>query len=152
MNGKPTRWDYAALKAEWLQGEETLKAFAARKGITAEGTFYRKVKEYGWAEARERIRSAALAKIEATTVKKYAAEWERQMKLWTRVEDLADSIMTRREEFIDGSELAQLTAALDRALKSQRLIRGESTENVETKNYHLAIVQMLKDMGGGPPG
>jgi len=148
--GKPssTRYDWPALKAEWLQGNESLNQFRIRKGIGNQNIFYARVSEDGWVEAKERIIRTALEKTEAAVAEKYGQEWDRQMKLWSAVEGLAGRIMTRKAESMDSNELAQLTAAIERALKAQRLILGQSTDNMAVKNYHMSIVQMLKEIKG----
>ncbi len=49
---------------------------------------------------------------------------------------------------MDAETLNSLTGAIERALKSQRLILGESTENVDSRNLHASIVNLLQQIKG----
>lgn len=147
--------NWLALKADFIQSNETLFQFLQRHGIKNEQWFYRMARKYGFREAQEASRIKAVEKVSDSTARKYAVEWERQMKLWRAVESVAARILNemaeKRPQRMDASKLANLTAALERALKSQRLVLGESTENVNSRNYHMAIVQALKDVESGQP-
>lgn len=148
------RHDWDALKAEFICGFESLAAFAARKGITSY-MVYAKADDAGWVQARQEVKEKAMDEAKSHAVTVVAERWKKQLSLWEAVEAHAAQLL--RKGVQDGKivmpmepgELAQLTSALDRALKSQRLIWGESTENVVTKNLHVEMVKMLEDQKGG---
>lgn len=142
-------YDWETLKAEWIQSKETLNEFRLRKRIGNKAWFYDKVEQGGWIEARNQIISKAYQKTAEAAAAQLAQEWEKEYRLFEAADALAARVMSRHKDDIQASELAQVTRSLLNSLQGKRLIKGQSTDNVATKNYHMAIVQMLKEMNHG---
>jgi hypothetical protein len=145
------RHDWAALKAEWLTSKETLNTFRIRHKITSRNWFYAQVEAKGWVEDKLAIEKKALAKLGDAQADLLAQDWTRQLKLWRAVENQAAAILRRFTEEdgtprgMDAQELTQLASALEKALKCQKLIKGEPTgDQPIMQNFHLAVVALLE--------
>jgi hypothetical protein len=146
--------NWPALKAEWLAGNETLNQFRKRYRISG-SNFYYLIHKQGWIEAKEEVLKRAEAKAATIAVNTKVKEWQRQMNLWQAVEGIAARIMSRRAESMNAGELAALTSAIERALKSQKLILGQSTENVESHTLSMTILKLIEKVendGADNPG
>lgn len=146
-----TKIDWPALKAEFLASQDNPHSFMKRKkllGKMAIPTFYKIVSEQKWLEDRADINQKALDNTKRSLVEQKTKEWDRQIKLWHAVEGIAAKIMSMRANTMDGGELAQLSSALERALKSQRLILGESTENISEKSMSLRVLKIVEQVEG----
>lgn len=141
------RHDWDALRLEWLAGTDTMSAFRDKKGISR-SLFLRMTKKHKWKEAREKLRAKVIAKGQEKVEGIVAKRWEQQMRLWGDVESQVQSLLSKKKG-LKASDVAALSVALERALKSQRLIRGESTENTVSKNYHAVMVDMVEKLEGG---
>lgn len=140
--------DWPALKTEWLQGNDTLNKFRERYKIGT-NVFYPHVEKEKWNEAKADILRRAEAKAATIAVNTKVKEWERQINLWQAVEGIAARLMTRRQDTMNAGELAALSAAIERALKSQKLILGQSTENVESKSLSMSILKIIEHAENG---
>jgi hypothetical protein len=145
--------DWPALKAEWLSGNDSLNHFREKHKIHL-NVFYPNIEKGKWREAKDEIMKRAEARAATIAVNTRVEEWKRQMNLWQAVEGIAAQIMTRRRENMNAGELAALTSAIERALKSQKLILGESTENVESRSLSMTILKLIEKVenDGRPPG
>ena len=111
-------------------------------------------------EEKEKMKQRAIQRAIKSGEKDLTQKYQNQMKLWQAVEVQAAAIMRRTlgqtgqiEKLLEPSELASLSQAIERALKGQRLIRGESTGESpqSTNNYHVAIVEILEKLERGDP-
>lgn len=147
-----SRINWEALKAEFLVGEETLNQFRLRHGLN-KNHFYDKAQT--WPEDRGRIREKALKKVEKELETYYAG-------FVVETKDLLTSVNAHLKKLIKGSlkdgevvaaipvdELKKMSESISVNLKTVRLMSDKSTENLSTKNYHLAITQMLADREKG---
>ena len=129
------RHDWVALKSEWLQTNLSLNKFREQKGITS-ALFYKTIDTDKWYADRARIDSKAMQKLEDKLVSVKVKKWSEYSKLWGAVKSQAASILnkTRNPDGtitpLDTVALRNLTASIETALKCERLIEGESTENV----------------------
>lgn len=139
--------DWDSLKSEYMQGNMTLNELRLKHNINGQANFYKQVNSRKFEEARQKIRTKAVQKIENNQIKRYAKEWDNQMSLWQNVESMAQKIMSRKRETLEPDELSSLSTAIEKALKSQRLILGESTENNANVNVHAALADLLEKEG-----
>lgn len=160
----PSKYDWDALYVEWIASGLTANKFRKLKGINSR-TFYDSVEKHGWWEKADAMKARAMERVEDAHVEAAVERWKEQEKLWRAVEAQAAHILTatmgedgRVERPLQPSELATLTAALDRALKARRLIAGESTENTALGGtVHPDLLQMVlrhrraKKLMGLPP-
>jgi hypothetical protein len=143
MPKKSVNWP--AMKAEFMSWEGSLDAFRKHKGIVNAGNFYQKARKFRFAEDRQEIANKSLIKVQKHHIAKYAAHWKKQFKLWEKVEDAADNILTRKQDKIEADELSLLSNAIEKALKSQKLILGEKTgDETGNVNIHLAIANFVE--------
>lgn len=146
-------WD--ALKAEWLQGDESLNKFRIRYRL-APAHFYQKVDEYGWEKSREIINKKAIAKIENTQAGLLAREWKQEIDLLNAAKSEVVRALNKSRDSgktLNYQELSNLFTALDKAVKTKSFINGGPTERIESRNIHVAIVDwMAKDFSEGQEG
>lgn len=157
--GKKRRFDWPALKAEWLASSETLFQFSVRKGIKNRGDFYRRAKSGDWIGAKARINEKALANVEKRVVSAMTAKYSFQSKQWKTVEGIIARELKKLIEAKPGEEidlatmLESLTRSLERALKAQKLIHGEPTGDPSTPSApsHGQVVELLRMMKDKDP-
>ena len=148
--GSSTKYDWDALYAEWVSSGLSMNKFRILKGFDG-GFFYNAIDREGWWEKAERVAEKITAAAEARVVDATVARWDEQEALWREVERQAAAIMRatigpdgKIASPLEPSELATLTAALERALKSRRLIAGESTDNMAVGgSLHSDLVKMV---------
>lgn len=157
------RFDWQALKMEWLAGSETLNAFRIRKEIVSKEHFYRMVEEHGWLAHRNRLHAAALAKVTPKIIADLSKRYYFQEKSWLTVEGIiaralkkiaaAEDIATVAPEVLES-----LTRTLERTLKSRKLIHGEPTGEAPADGVpepgtlnHAQIVALIQAMTQGDP-
>lgn len=163
MGGK--RHDWIAYKLEWLNGSETLNQFRIRKGLQPT-PFYARVK--GWQAERdgmkERAIKRAIEKTEDALVEHYTEHLEiietMRKKVAVILQEgralkLAGGKPTNIKIEVDPADLNALAGAMEKLLKSERLIRGHGTgeESGKVENFHLTLVKMVKmsEKGELPP-
>jgi hypothetical protein len=133
------KYDWEALKREWLQSSNvTLNQFRLSKGI-AQAHFYRTINAEEWIETRAKIDKRAIQRIEEKAVNSIVNKWDDYSRLWKAVKAQAAAILNKTRQK-DGTivpmrptDLVNLTNSIETALKSERLIHGESTENIEER-------------------
>lgn len=145
-----TKWfkyDWPALEAEWLQcPEETLDSFRVRKGVPNATHFYKRARQFKWAEKKAEIIARARKKIMTRTANAVAERWGDYTKLWSAVKFQAAAILksTRDAEGniipLDPQKLSQLSNAIETALKSEKLIAGESTGDGMSFNGDINVL------------
>lgn len=143
--------DWAAHKAEFILGHETLAAFSVRKDISYH-MVYDHAADEGWLEARQEVVERAMEKVKTAAVGTRVGEWDKYLSLMDAVAAHAAHLLRkgvgpdgRITMSLEAVELSALTSAIDKAVKVKRLIMGESTENIATRNLHMDMVRMLQD-------
>lgn len=146
-----SKYDWDALKTEWISTNKSLNQFREEKGIGS-STFYQNISREEWEAARKKVNDRALEKTIERTSTQIAKKWADYSKLWNAVKTQAAHILkaTQRPDGkvvpLRTGQLVQLTMAIETALKSERLIDGESTENVHNKvDVYNAIAQSVSD-------
>lgn len=129
--------DWEALKVEWLATNLSINQFRETKDIQP-AVLYKAIDVEDWYQARSKMHQRTLEKLSNKKADMLVRKYEDYYKLWGAVKGQAASIL-RKTQKPDGtiepllpSELRSLTEALERALKSERLLDGESTENFNT--------------------
>ena len=147
MSRLPKTVNWEALKVEWLQSDETLNKFRLRKGLS-NNHFYDAVNKQKWVEQKRQPGEKTTEKVMEKVSKQQVEEWVNQKKLWHGVEVIAAKILTK----YNNGELAQnphdlsaLTCAIERSLKSRKLILGEATETIESRNLYMGIQKIVED-------
>lgn len=145
--------DWGALKQEFIATYENVREFALNRNLKLSRVYKQSIKDM-WIEDRVRIQDAALKKAEKKTEANLTARWEDQIKLWRGLQHvLARKIKHALEEggdmTISAGDVRNLAAALKDALLSQRLIHGESTENVEQRSVSLTLVDIVEKIEKG---
>jgi len=142
---KSGRINWAEVKKEFLASDEPLTAILSKYKISTGRNVTKKTQ--GWIQEREELYQKAIEKIKHKIVNKTAKEWDNQIKLWKAVESEAAKILQKSlkgEEQLNPRDLANLTASIERALKSQKLIKGEATDVSEQRNIHLDLVDLVE--------
>lgn len=146
-------YDWGALKLEWLNTDLTLNQFREKKGIDT-AHFYRSINAEQWHDARQDIYKKALNKLQERKSTQLASRYDDYLKLWGAVKVQAARILKDAHDQNDPlkpSQLAQLTQAIETALKSEKLILGESTENVaHNVNLRNAIIEDIRKSNADP--
>lgn len=148
--------DWAALEAEWLASGESLHAFGRRHKIPRTH-MNNMAGRYGWLQKRQKIRVKAGARIEKLVENRIVLDYSRQAKLWEAVEKKAEKFLERTAE--NGGELSPmdlntLTQAIERALKSKRLMGDKSTENTAVSgqvNHNHLVANLMQGFHSGDP-
>lgn len=143
------KYDWNALKIEWLQTNESPFAFQRRKGIKNDTKFYKHVNEDGWWEARDEINKRAVEIAQDKLVKITAKKWGDYKQLFNAGKSQAAKILS--DTVKDGKmvrtlttlELSQLVGAVDKMLKAESFMEGGPTERVETANFHMMNVDLI---------
>ena len=153
MTKKQRSFDWEALKIEWLSSNLNLNQFRESKKID-KAHFYKSIDIEKWQEARQTIYNQALKKLQNKKSTAIANRYDDYLKLWGAVKIQAVRILkdsqTASKPMRPG-QLAQLAQAIETALKSEKLILGEATENVaHNVNLRDAIIGHIKKTGADP--
>ena len=140
------------MQIEYLQNVEmTLHALRLKYNYSNENQWAKNTK--GWREKKEELIDAIIEKTKNKVATKFAKDWSNQFKLWKAIEIQAGAILRKtigeNNEIIrpmNANELASLAGACERALKSQKLLHGEATENTNINNLHSAIVNVIHEV------
>lgn len=155
------RIDWAALKAEWLQSDETLHAFQVRKRL-GERNFYRVAKRDGWTAAREEIGKMAGRRIEQKLARETADKWFAHRELFRGAHSHAAAILKKSLgsngevlKPLSPAELLQLVTAIQKMGQAEAFMSGEATDHLKVSGQmaHAHLVAGL--MGAfhkGDPG
>jgi len=139
------RINWLKIKQEYMSSTKPLSAILAKYKVSRGRNTQNHTA--GWIEEKKQLQNQVISKIKNKVVKKQIKEWERQQKLWKDIEIQAAKILKKysnQNMTISPKDLASLASAIQTALKSQRLIKGESTENIDQRNIHLAIVDIIE--------
>lgn len=164
---KRPSYDWTTLKAQFLQFEGTPADFFRQSGLKSEHNFYRQIKRQKWVAERDALKRRALQPLLRSTEAALRSKWKKQLALWGQVEDMASMMLQAgiKVDKKDGkevvtlnmtaSELSNLTSAIQNALRGQRLVLGESTDNVASHNIHEDLVRVVNEVenpAGAAPG
>ena len=153
--------NWKQLEAEFLASDKSLTEFQAHvqktMGITRR-TFYRWACAEKWKEKKQALQRRAAERVVKKAEDELVKRWGRQIKLWEGIEAHVAATL-RRSIGPDGrivkplkpGPLKSLADTLSQALKSLRLIYGESTENVDSRHYHKMVVDMVERFERGDP-
>lgn len=151
-NRKPRRIiDWFEVKRDFISGTDTLTNVLNKHNIIFSGPNVQNHTR-GWVEERKALHNKILEKIKSKFVTHNVKKWDKQIKLWLKVESVAKDLLEKKvddKSDISAKDLANISIAIERALKGQRLIAGESTENLETKSMHLQIIELSKKIERG---
>lgn len=143
MANNKGRINWNALKVEFMTGDMTLNELRIKHDIVGMANFYKQAT--GWLEEREKLHKKAIEKIKSKTLNNAVKGWEDQQKLWKAVEVQAGRLLQKSlsdEKGLRPRDLDNLASAIEKALKSQRLILGQSTENVANSSIHKHLIEM----------
>ena len=142
---KPNR-DWYALEGQFQEFKGTLFAFAQSVGIPI-ATLWRVAKARNWEYRRESVQARALANATSHTIAgethKYIAGIKNAL---AGLEAIAENFRKAQARGVTlaPKEVASLMESNDKAIKTLRLILGDSTENVETRpNYHKQAADII---------
>jgi len=146
MKSQSHKINWHKIKGEYLTSTDSLRSVLRRYKVS--GGLNTENHTKGWKVEREKLHNKIVETIKSKMVTTEVTKWEQQTKLWKAVEGEAEKILdtyTGTDYKMDVKDLSNLCQALQTALKSQRLIVGESTENVSTKNIHIDLVELIKE-------
>lgn len=149
------KYDWEALKLEWLQGSETLNHFRIRHGISK--AFFNKIEELHWVDDKLAIQRKAMEIAQRKIAEKKGKDWAKYSKISDDVVAVAQKMLDDTkdpdgniQQPIEPSELRAVAEAVEVALKNDRLIHGEPTgDEGKTVNIHLQVVQVIKALKNG---
>lgn len=167
MPSPKKRYDWEALKREWLAGDpkESLNAFRERHGIVNDKNFAKHVKAGKWTEARREIQAKATQEVADNLVGAKVEEFERQIKLMGAIENHVAHLLKRHMSpdgkiisDIDPFELKALAEIVSKSVVTRKQIKGdpvggEGGGGNTTINLHQTIVQVVSEIekdGDGP--
>jgi len=149
---KSDKWD--KVRADFISSDLTITEVAQKHSITNIDYLWKIAKRGHWKEMRDEIRKGALEKYKEKAKGDIARKWESQEKLWKAVEIQAASILKSTQSDdgktispLDPKELSALTQSLERALKCQKLLSGESTGdgiNINAENISLQVLNLIE--------
>ena len=136
------RYDWFALKTEFLHSGETLNAFRKRKEIHRDSLYLRARRE-NWMALRDQLRAKAAVRVISSAEDALVEKWTEYIDLWQGVKQHAAALLA--QPAITASDLKALMQAIDITLKDERLIRGQSTANVSSLNVHAIVLKDLQE-------
>lgn len=135
---------------KFLRSMLTVKEFAKREGLN-EHTVRITFERHGVMDKKHDIETAAMRAVEdklKTDLEAFYLDMASgQIELWTKVKQRANEMLDKG--VIRSGDLVNLTTAIEKMLKSYRLMEGKSTENVQSKNLHLAAVEIIESVKNG---
>lgn len=145
---KQAKHDWLALQNEFIFSEESLSEFAKKRSI-APSRFHRVAAKFQWLEKRDEINRKAAEKASQKAIAIKANRWANQSKLWGAMD--AQVAAHLKKTIQDGQivhpiqpgELTHLSGTLERSLKSQKLIEGESTGDERNTDIQSLIIQQV---------
>lgn len=146
--------DWGALRQEFLETTESVAEFARRKDI-GNARLQDRASRGKWVESRDRIVRAALARADKKLETKMAGKWESHLKLWGGIDSIVARAMMKINQAaqngdpISAAEVRQLAGALKDSTIVQRLLKGESTENVDQRSISLTLVDIVEKVEKG---
>lgn len=153
--------DWEVMKREFVTGNpiESLNEFRKKNHIGNCNQFYARVKKEKWLDSRHKFQNVITRKVEANAVKAGVEQWERQIRLWTKLEDqvsnLLDKHVGRNGKLIGAKEMdpqsiRALALTLESSVRSHKLMRNEPIEGTggcgTTVNFHVQIANLAKDI------
>lgn len=156
QNNLPRTIDWVAVKAEFMAGNESFNKFRLRHKFGL--TWFSKMAK-GWLAERNNLRLEAFKEVQIVRKEELKDEYSKfadaAKKLIFRTTQEIEAVYERtfdkdgkRIGVLGPDKITNLSNALSTAIKSFRLIEGKSTENVETRNLHLAAVAILEGIDG----
>jgi hypothetical protein len=151
-------YDWAALKREFLAGNETPNAFKDRKGIVNEANFWRRIKKDSWVAARKEIQDRATQEVADKLVEGKVEEFERQLKLYGAIENHVAHLLKKHVSpegriisDIDPFELKALAEIVSKSVVTRKQIKGETVMGEggggnTTINLHQTLVQVVNEV------
>ena len=148
-------WDWTALMVTWLQSDPdmNLHQFMIAQGLPITGQSYGLLKKHKFQEKKDALNERIITRISRKAENTVVQRWEKNMRIWQAVEShvaahLRASVRDGKIiRLIDANELSALSISLERALKMQRLIVGESTERIAGEvSHHLDVLRLLRDI------
>lgn len=150
-----SRYDWDALKLEFLQGNESLNEFRLRHKLN-KNNFYGRAG--AWPDERAAVRAKALGQVQEKMSDKLAHHWEQYTRLFDAIKVHAAMILQSKKNEkgepvpMDPLDLSRVASSLESALKGDRLIYGEPTEITKETgfpNVHIQTVQLLEAIERG---
>jgi hypothetical protein len=128
--------DWKRIKAEYIAGGTSYRKLAAKYGVPF-GTLRRVAKQEGWTQNRTQVEHSVNTKLIETVIDKEAEKA-------VNIIDVADKLLGKITEVIDGvtstSDIRQLTSAL----KDLRDIKGIKSE-ADMREQEARIAKLQKD-------
>ena len=138
--------DWNKMKMEWLESDLTINKFRETKEIN-NGYFYTNIDVDDWYKAKHELDKKTLNKLTNKLSTEIANKYSDYNKLWKAVKIQAASIIKKTQKK-DGTispmstyDLNNLSRVIETALRSERLIQGDSTENQKVEFDVISYVQ-----------
>lgn len=157
MSPKAKRYDWNALKREFLASKETPNAFRLRHGIYGEARFYKTIKKAKWVEERREIESRATQEVADSLVQGKVEQFERQIKLFNAIENHVAHLLKKHVSpegriisDIDPQELKALAEIVNKSVTTRKQIMGEPVGGEggggTVINLHQTLVQVVGEI------
>ena len=141
------RINWTKIKLEYMTSDQNVATVLKKYKVSSGKNATKHTK--GWIKEKVKLNQRVLEKVKSKVVNTEVKQWDNQIKLWKAVESQAAMLLSEKmkvKETFDPRELDNLASAIQKALQSQRLIMGESTENIERKNVHLDVVELIREI------
>ena len=146
MPKRVVNWE--KIKRDFLFSDDTLNKVANRHNLS-NPCIYKHAKAENWPEQKKKFQQNVTHEIAEEMTDQSVEEWKNQIKLLRAVEYQAAKILRKYhgddKPAIKPSHLVNLAFALNISLKSQKLIHGQSTENVATEESHYKSIMFLME-------
>jgi hypothetical protein len=149
--------DWAPIEADYLTSSSPspLYQLAIKHKVSAT-LVYRRAHTHGWKKRKAEMVERAMQKVQDATESTIVSKWKVQIGLWRALEmqvnallkKTLDSTGTRIAKPLSPSDLASISTTLSFSLKAQKLIEGEASEIIETRNLHMHIAKLIQQIEG----
>jgi hypothetical protein len=153
--------DWSRIKQEYMRADDTVSVteILRRNGFKKGNVNPASLHTAGWPTERAELRKRELEAVKKKIIQNTEHEFDEYLRLLdvTR-KQIAMFLRGNMKQLADGSyllkndhigKLSEASLAIERVLKSHRLIVGKTTENLGVANYHTAIVNLIRDTKAG---
>lgn len=160
MGGGKKVIDWEEMKRQFVTGNpiESLNEFRKRNHIGNCNQFYSRVKKEKWSFERNKFQNQITRKVEANALKAGVEQWDRQIRLWMKLEDqvekLLDKHVARNGRLVgvkdmDPQAIRALALTLESSVRSHKLMRNEPIDGTgggTTVNFHVQVANLTKEI------
>jgi len=144
-----SKYDWEALKAEWLQSNESLNQFRIRKKIGNAKSFYHHTNVDQWTDLKKKIATQVTKKIVDKQVKQNVIDWSKYEKAQDGIMAQIYALINKTtkdgkvDKAMPARDVAQLSQALNNLSKNKSFMNGGPTERIDQRTLHADLTDDL---------